>query len=145
MARSAPQASALAFVLVAVLCGGPATARSAETTSARVAVALGKPTEYGVTPARRTVKAGKVTFIVTNKGAITHEMNVIRVPTTSAVLAKGKSAGQVLEKGKIAAVEGLEAGKTGRVTVTLQPGTYQLFCNIPGHYMNGMRTAIKVT
>ena len=145
MIHAIPRVSALGVVLIAALWAVPASALPARAGAASVTVTLGKPGEYALTPAKRTLKAGKVTFVVTNKGAITHEMNVIPVPSTGTVLARGKSAGQVREKGKIGAVEGLKTGQTGRVAVTLERGTYQLFCNIPGHYMKGMRTVITVT
>ena len=54
------------------------------------------------------------------------------------------SASQVREKGKVAAADGLRSGQAGTVSVTLKPGTYQLFCNIPGHYKGGMHNVITV-
>ncbi len=38
-----------------------------------------------------------------------------------------------------------EPGESGQVTLHLNPGTYILFCNIPGHYAMGMWTLLKVT
>lgn len=133
--------------LIALLMGSASFAATADAHAATktVKVTLGKPTEYSVTPSVTSVKAGKVTFVVTNKGTITHELNVIGVSRATATLPKGTAAGQVREKGKIAAVEGLKAGKSSTVSTRLTPGTYQLFCNIPGHYAAGMRVSITVT
>ena len=49
---------------------------------------------------------------------------------------KTKSAGEVSE---------LDPGKSGTLTVNLQPGTYLLVCNQPGHYAAGMWAMFTVT
>jgi uncharacterized cupredoxin-like copper-binding protein len=138
-----PRALRLATAIAAgvLALGGSAFAASAAET---VKVTLGSPGEYSVKPSVSSIAPGTVTFRVTNHGKLTHELNVIRVSSTAAILPKGKSAGQRLENGKIGAVEGLRPGMSGSVTVALQAGAYQLFCNIPGHYMRGMRTVITV-
>ena len=41
-------------------------------------------------------------------------------------------------------VSDLDPGKSGALTVTLEPGMYILFCNIPGYYASGMWTVITV-
>jgi len=38
-----------------------------------------------------------------------------------------------------------EPGKTGTLKLKLDPGKYQLLCNIAGHYKNGMYTPLIVT
>jgi uncharacterized cupredoxin-like copper-binding protein len=85
------------------------------------------------------VRAGKVTFTVANTGKLTHEMIVERTPVTldpSGKANEGHSSGEVPE---------LQPGKSGNVTLQLKPGTYQLFCNVPGHYAAGQHTNITVT
>lgn len=133
----------LLLLLVGSLAGSVASAASRATTTVRVT--LGAPSEFAITASTKTVSAGTTTFSVTNKGTITHEVNILRVASPTTALPKGKTAGQVREKGKVGAVEGLRSGKRGTVTVNLDPGTYQLFCNIPGHYAAGMRTILKVS
>jgi len=39
----------------------------------------------------------------------------------------------------------LDPGKSGTLSVSLQPGTYLLLCNQPGHYEAGMWTVFTVT
>jgi uncharacterized cupredoxin-like copper-binding protein len=46
--------------------------------------------------------------------------------------------------GDLGEVSELEPGKSGSLTLDLKPGNYILFCNVPGHYMAGMWTALKV-
>ena len=41
-------------------------------------------------------------------------------------------------------VSELDPGKSGSLTVDLKPGLYVLFCNVPGHFMAGMWTTLKV-
>jgi uncharacterized cupredoxin-like copper-binding protein len=41
-------------------------------------------------------------------------------------------------------VSELDPGKSGSLTLTLDAGTYMLFCNLPGHYMAGMWTFVTV-
>ena len=42
-------------------------------------------------------------------------------------------------------VSELDPGQSGALTITLKPGMYALFCNIPQHYMDGMWTLLTVT
>ncbi len=37
-----------------------------------------------------------------------------------------------------------DEGTVERLVVTLEPGAYQLVCNLPDHYENGMHTAFEV-
>ena len=46
--------------------------------------------------------------------------------------------------GTLGEVAETEPGKTGTVTLSLKPGNYLLFCNMPGHYMMGLWTMITV-
>ena len=45
---------------------------------------------------------------------------------------------------RLGEVSELDPGKSGTLTLKLDPGTYMLFCNIPGHYMAGMWTTVTV-
>ena len=38
----------------------------------------------------------------------------------------------------------LQPNKSGSVEVILQPGSYLLICNVPGHYAAGMATTLRV-
>jgi uncharacterized cupredoxin-like copper-binding protein len=42
-------------------------------------------------------------------------------------------------------IEDMEPGASGRMTVKLTPGTYILFCNVPGHYAAGQHIRFTVT
>lgn len=125
---------------------GAATAPAASTAPAKttvVPVVLGKPNEFSLVPARTSVPAGKVTFTVTNKGAMEHEMVVVPAPDGAAGLKQAD--GSASEAGSEGEVADLQAGDSGRLTVTLPAGTYVLLCNLPGHFAGGMYAEFTVT
>lgn len=120
----------------------PAAGVAAPTKSSTPVIAAGKVDvklgEMFVRPAAQVVRAGKVTFTVANTGKLGHEMIVERTPVTV------DPNGQANEGHKSGEVPELQPGKSGKVTLNLKPGTYQLFCNVPGHYGAGQRTNITV-
>ncbi|MBI1170363.1 hypothetical protein GC209_03085 [bacterium] len=95
-----------------------------------------------------TVKAGKVTFDVTNDSkSIIHEMIVSPVTAGETELPYIVDENRVDEEkaDHLGEVSELDPGKGGALTVTLEPGTYILYCNIPGHFVGGMWTELTVT
>ena len=104
--------------------------------------------EWKIQADHKTIKAGDITFTVTNKGTINHELLVIRTDLPLGGIpigADGKfneddpKATNVGESGEY------EVGLTKTFKVKLAPGKYQLVCNIPNHYKNGMHIAFTVT
>ena len=93
------------------------------------------------------VPAGEVTFAVTNTSKdVVHEMLVVKVADTTKPLPYVDGDSRVDEDaaGHLGEVSELDPGASGALTLTLDPGTYMLFCNIPGHYMAGMWTLVTV-
>ena len=102
----------------------------------KVYVQLG---DYWVAPTVSSVHAGNVTFIANNVGRIPHELMVERMPMKfDAPMRPNEEAAQGM-------IEDMDPGKGGRMTMRLRPGTYMLFCNLPGHYVAGQHTTFKVT
>jgi uncharacterized cupredoxin-like copper-binding protein len=102
---------------------------------------------YSVTPNPATAKAGEVTFNVTNAATDQqHEFVVVKSDLAADQLPVGSdstvSADAVTVVDK---VTGLDAGKTGTLTVNLAAGQYVLICNRPGHYQAGMHTGFTVS
>jgi uncharacterized cupredoxin-like copper-binding protein len=102
-----------------------------------------------------TVAAGRVSLVATNMGWRTHELVILP-------LAAGESAGwrvpgpdgKVDETGSLAEAstrcgagpgDGIQAGTVSWTTLTLAPGRYELVCNLPNHYADGMHQEIQVT
>jgi len=101
----------------------------------------------GITVSTRTVKAGKVTFSVTNSSEVMeHEMVVSPIKDENANLPYN-NASQIVDEGaagNLGEVEELDPGKRGSLTIELKPGNYVLYCNIAGHYALGMWTLLTV-
>lgn len=85
-------------------------------------------TEFKLVVSHDTVKAGAVTFRVTNGGRMNHALYV-RGPG----LAKGTA--------------DMSAGSSATLTVTLRPGTYDVYCPLSdgSHRMAGMEMKLVVT
>jgi uncharacterized cupredoxin-like copper-binding protein len=94
-----------------------------------------------------TVRAGEVTFEVTNSSRqLVHEMVISPVKDTKTPLPYDKARNAVDEDaaGHLGEVSELAPGKKGALRLTLKPGTYILYCNVPGHYALGMWTLLTV-
>ena len=95
-----------------------------------------------------TVKAGKITFDVSNLSrSIVHEMAVVAVDNPNAPLPYDFNTGQVPENQikVIDEVEDMEPNAQRTMELDLKPGSYLLICNLPGHYAAGMWTALTVS
>lgn len=102
-----------------------------------------------------TVPHGTVSFFVTNDGSINHEMVVLplvdaQTAGTRPIAGDGKvdeasSLGEASKTNGEGAGEGIVAGASGWMTMTLAPGHYELVCNLTGHYASGMFTELTVT
>jgi uncharacterized cupredoxin-like copper-binding protein len=107
------------------------TTEQETTTAAQTTTAAPQPqastvdvteTEFKIALASTQLKAGKITFDVSNNGAIPHDLAIEETDQkTKEIPSKGSA----------------------KLTATLKPGTYELYCSIPGHKEAGMD--IKVT
>jgi uncharacterized cupredoxin-like copper-binding protein len=120
---------------------------------------LGGPMTMTVSPT--TVPAGKVTFKVTNKGTIDHEVVLLKLeagetwnalPITYAgdPPAKVASGGDKVSEANNVGETGdpnLKPGESRTFTsdVALTAGNYALVCNIAKHYGLGMRAPLTVS
>jgi uncharacterized cupredoxin-like copper-binding protein len=101
----------------------------------------------GVSIDQAVVPAGEVTFEVTNASRdLVHEMVLSPVADLNTPLPYVTDMEQVDEDaaGHLGEVSELEPGQSGALRVTLEPGEYILYCNIPGHYAMGMWTLLEV-
>lgn len=102
----------------------------------------------GITPDVASFPAGEITFKATNDSTdVIHEMILAPVADPAKPLLYNSELERVDEEaaGSLGEVSELEPGSSGALTVTLEPGTYILYCNIPGHYIMGMWSLITVT
>ena len=101
------------------------------------------------------VGSGTVSFRVANTGSLVHELVVLLLAPGHQVGDRTvSSGGRVAETGSIGeashtcgagAGDGINPGAIGWVTLHLQPGNYELVCNLVGHYAAGMYTELTVT
>jgi uncharacterized cupredoxin-like copper-binding protein len=102
----------------------------------------------GITLDQTAVPAGTVTFNVTNDSKVMiHEMVLSPVADPETALPYSKDDMRIDEEGAghLGEVAELDAKATGSLSIDLKPGTYILYCNIPGHYVLGMWTLLTVT
>jgi uncharacterized cupredoxin-like copper-binding protein len=100
----------------------------------------------GIKLSKKEVKAGEVTFEVSNSSKETvHEMLVIPAPADGKVPYDANEAKFDEDKaGSLGEVEETDPGKSGKLTLTLKPGKYILSCNVANHFANGMWTTFTV-
>jgi uncharacterized cupredoxin-like copper-binding protein len=105
--------------------------------------------DYFFNPKDASARAGSVTISAPNEGEVVHELvlaktdvDPAKLPTTSdgevdeaKLEARGEAAGEIAD---------VEAGDTKQGTFKLTPGSYAMFCNIPGHYAKGMYGTLTV-
>jgi uncharacterized cupredoxin-like copper-binding protein len=112
----------------------PASAHGNAARATVVTVTAGKPTEFGFKLSTKTVKAGAVTFKVTNSGAVPHNFTLCTKAGTADTCKVAK---------KTALLSG---GASATISYTFKTkGTFEYLCNVPGHAAAGMKGQIKVT
>lgn len=103
--------------------------------------------KMGINASPRSVRPGPVTFKVTNlAGKIVHEVIVAKLGDNVTRLDYDETTTMVKEETlqSFGSVKEIEPNRTAALTVTLKPGKYLLYCNLPGHYMAGMWTLVDV-
>jgi plastocyanin len=130
-------AIAIAIPLTLAACGGgddtSSTTAASNTESSTTASGGGgaggsvdiSETEYKLDPADPTVSAGSVTFNVSNDGGVTHALEV---------------EGDGVEE----ETDDISGGQSAKLTVDLQPGTYEIYCPIDSHKDMGMEGTLTV-
>jgi uncharacterized cupredoxin-like copper-binding protein len=134
-------------------CGGDGddATTEAETTGTTASqgaleIAMG---DYFFKPKDPSAAAGSVTISAPNDGEIVHELvlaktdaDPAKLPTSSngdvdeaKLEARGELAGEIAD---------VEAGGTKQGTFKLTAGRYVMFCNVPGHYKQGMYGTLTV-
>jgi uncharacterized cupredoxin-like copper-binding protein len=117
----------MAVVLAVLLsgCGGGGGKKTITPSSAGSGTTV-KETEYALAPGTINVsKPGTVTLTADNAGQMVHALEV-------------EGNGVDMKTGNI------QPGSTAKLTVSLKPGSYQLYCPIDGHKQLGMKATVKV-
>jgi uncharacterized cupredoxin-like copper-binding protein len=141
-ARRGLRALAAVGVVAVIAAGcGSAAAKTSTPVSAAPAAGAGpssnapasatisaKLTEFHIALSRDDLKAGTYTFAVTNAGHTVHSLEIDGPGVSDRALPKN-----------------LDPGQTGRLTVTLKAGKYDVFCPVGNHKMLGMNLELTVT
>jgi uncharacterized cupredoxin-like copper-binding protein len=142
----------LAIALVAAACSsddsdtsGSTSPSEGETGSTASVNATVK--DFAIALDATTAASGEVKFDITNDGPSEHEFVVLQTDLAPDALPVENGAANEEAEGIANAgeVEGLASGDTGTLTLTLDPGSYVIMCNLPGHYEKGMYTGFTVT
>jgi uncharacterized cupredoxin-like copper-binding protein len=102
----------------------------------------------GIAVSQDTVKAGETTFEVLNSSEDTiHEMIIARLKDLTQIFPYNENESRVEEDRieTLGEVSELDPAARGALRLDLKPGSYLLFCNIPGHFRAGMWTVFTVT
>ena len=108
----------------------PPSTTAKTTTAAKTTTTTAKPqtvqvteSEFKIVLAPSSLKAGPVTFKVTNSGAIPHDLAIVGGAKTSLIKPHGSAT----------------------LTTTLKTGPIELYCSVPGHKAAGMDVKTKVS
>jgi len=111
----------IALVLAACGDGEPVAEGSPPADAPHVSVSA---TEYAYEVSSKTLEPGVVVFDLTNNGSMEHDL--------------------VLEGGPGGGTQIIGPGETDSFFVTLEPGTYTLYCSVGNHRAQGMEFTITV-
>lgn len=108
----------------------------------------GSVEEWKVNVSAKKARAGDVSFTIENAGTIPHEFLVVKTDYKVGKIPLGAN-NRFDEEGEglsvIDEIPEWAPKTTGTLTVKLEPGAYQLLCNIEGHYAAGMHAAFTVS
>ena len=129
-------------------CGSDPTNGATTTTIPEANKITGNVHEWGIDISAQRAKTGIVTFAIANFGTIPHEFIVVKTDFKSGDIPIGKN-NRINEDGDgveaINEIAEFEVDTSHILKVMLAPGSYQLLCNIAGHYKNGMHVDFTVS
>jgi uncharacterized cupredoxin-like copper-binding protein len=148
----------LGLLLIASACGDSNETSSGGTPSSTATESPGgggggtvqaTQKDFSIALSPGTASAGSVTFDITNDGPSTHEFVIFKSDLDDDQLPTDDSGNEVDEEGQgvshVDEEEDIAANSSATLTVDLQPGTYVVICNLPGHYKLGMHATLTVS
>ena len=102
--------------------------------------------DFHIELSRTRVRAGDVRLVVKNRGPDTHEVLVARPSAALPLRADNITVDEdAIEPVTVDEVEAESPGSVQVLALKLRPGRYELFCNMAGHYLGGMRARLVVS
>jgi uncharacterized cupredoxin-like copper-binding protein len=144
--------AALAFSMLGLVsCGtDPSDDASGGGTEALAVVSnkiTGSVEEWKVNVSAQSAEAGEVIFAIANYGSIQHEFLVTKTSYEPGKIPIGSNNRFDEEDKGLSVVDEIPewaVNESKVLKVNLEAGTYELLCNIEGHYGNGMHTSFTV-
>jgi uncharacterized cupredoxin-like copper-binding protein len=135
--------TALAIACIALLGAGCSAEKPASPAGKKVVRVAER--DFHITAPKR-LPAGEVVLSVRNKGPDDHELLVVRASADEPPLrADGMTVDEDgLGRAVVGALEPDDPGNVRELRVDLEPGRYELICNMAGHYFAGMEREITV-
>lgn len=102
---------------------------------------VGQVYEWGIEVSAGKAKAGEVLFAIANYGTMQHEFLVTKTTFEPGKIPLGDNNRFDEELEGIEVIDEIKEWPVNEAKVLkldLEPGTYELLCNIEGHYANGM-------
>ena len=107
----------------------------------------GSVEEWKVNVSAQSAEAGEVVFAIANYGSIQHEFLVTKTSYEPGKIPIGSNNRFDEEDKGLTVVDEIPewaVNESKVLKVNLEAGTYELLCNIEGHYANGMHTSFTV-
>jgi uncharacterized cupredoxin-like copper-binding protein len=98
-----------------------------------------------VTLSDAQASSGTLTFSATNDGTVTHEIEVFEGEKDPASLPIEDDVADTEGWTLVDEIEDITPGQSADLTLDLAPGTYQVVCNLVGHFENGMYATLTVS
>ena len=93
-----------------------------------------------------SMNSGPISFQATNVSSdLVHEIEVFSGATAGELLAVDDSVANTTGLSLLDEIENVLPGGGATITLDLEPGTYLVVCNLPGHYEQGMWAYLEVT
>lgn len=137
--------SAMAMSLVG--CGADPSSQAADVDDTESNKITGVVKEWSVEVSAGKAKAGKVVFAIANFGTMAHEFLVTKTTYGPGEIPVGANNRFDEEDPGITVIDEIKewpVNEANVLTLDLEPGTYELLCNIEGHYGNGMHHSFEV-
>jgi len=131
-----------AVALLGAACGDDAGTEPADGSGSTIDVTLA---DDAVTLSETGVAAGSITFDATNDGTLTHELEVFEGEQDPASLPIEDGVANTEGWTMVDEIEDITPGSSADLTLDLAPGTYQIVCNLSGHFEKGMYATLTVT
>lgn len=101
--------------------------------------------DFGITAQPDVASSGRTDLAIVNDGAIVHEVEIFGGVEAGQTLTVSNSVANTTDLDLIDEVEDILPSSTSTLVVDLEPGTYLVICNLPGHYGQGMAAYLTVT